>query len=600
MKLRSEIEAQYKWDTTHIFKSIEDFEKEANTAAKLVEMIPSFAGKLGDVTSAKEALDIVYACSRQIMALASFADRNRDVDMSVSQFQSLSGLVETLQTKFVTAAAYMDPELIKLPKKTLAEYKANPDFDDYSRYFDEIIRNKPHTLKKEEEKIIAQFSAIANGQYEAYSTFTSADMPSKKAKLSNGEEVEIDLPNYMVLRYSDNSDDRKAVFDTFWGNYDKYKNTITKMLNYQLKYITTASRVRKFDSALDRAMHANELPKDFYSSLIANIRGILPALHSYLALKKDVLKLDKPGYQDIYAHLVKAENKKTYSYEESVALVNKAMSPMTDEYREVLEKAMLPGSGWVDVYPNQNKRGGAYMSGEAYDTHPFVLLNHTDDYNSVSTLAHEMGHAMHSHFSNKYQPFAKSQYSIFVAEVASIFNEIMLINHLIKNAQDKSEKIFLLNHYIEMIRGTVFRQMQFAEFEDILYKKSEAGEALTPDFNNEKYLQLLKEYYGEDKGLITIDPLYAVEWAFVPHFFYNYYVYQYVVGFIGALSFATKLLNGKLSADQYINGFLKAGSSKSPVEILKEAGVDMNSKEPYQLTAEVFNSLLEELRSLIK
>ncbi len=598
MKNRNEIKKEYKWNTAHIYNDISDFEKDGMKLASIIEKISNYDADLKNSESVKNLLDLYFEGARIVSLMASYADRNRDTDMAVSEHQELVGIVEGFTTKLAAAASWMEPSFLELPEEKLSAYL--DEFSDYSRYFHGLIRNKPHTLSKDEEKIMARFSSIAFADYEIYSTFSSSDMPYPMVKLSDGKEIELNTPAYSVHRQSDNRDDRKTVFDSYWGNYDKFKNSFAKMLHYQLKYYATNASIRKFDSSLHAALHHNELPDNFYTGLIENIRKTLPGLHRYLNLKKKVLKIEDLGYHDVYASLVPSTNRKEYGYEESVKVVSEAMAPMTEEYRKVITDGMQPGSGWVDVYPNKGKRDGAYMSGEAYDVHPFVLLNHLDDYNSLSTLAHEMGHALHSYYSNSAQPYPKADYSIFVAEVASIFNEILLINHLIDKTEDNEEKKFLLNHFIEMIRGTIFRQMQFAEFEKKIYERVESDQMLTPDFLNETYLKTLQEYYGEKEGCMKIDPLYAVEWAFIPHFYYNYYVYQYVVGFIGALTLATKVLEGSLDPQQYIDGFLKAGCSKAPVDILKDAGVDMTSEEPYKLAEKVFLERLEELEALLE
>lgn len=598
MKKRNEIDPKFMWKTEHMYQNEEAVQEDFLIVGNAAMEIPKFKGMLNDRDSLLAVLRMSTDAMRRMMKLESYAARNKDVDMTVGKWQELGGMVESVHTGLASASSFMEPELLSYSGELLRSFRDDPDFAVYTRYFDALLRNKPHTLTDKEEAILAQFGGISMAEYETYSTFASTDMKFGKVEI-NGELVEINMPAYAKYRISDDRDIRKKVFDSFWTAYDGYKNSLAKMLHYQIKYYTTVTRIRNHHDALAAEMNANELPYDFFYTLRDNIRAILPSLHEYLALKKQVLNIPDQGYHDVYAKMVTGASNRKFEYDTAVKLINEAMRPMTDEYRKVLAQSMDPANGWVDIYPNQGKRSGAYMSGEAYDTHPFVLLNHIDDYNSASTLAHEMGHAMHSYYSNGNQPFEKSQYTIFVAEVASTFNEIMLINHLLDTTEDKEEKKFLLNHFIEMIRSTVFRQMQFAEFEDELYKKVEAGEALTPDFLNDVYGNTLSRYYGEEYGLMIIDPLYKNEWAFVPHFYYNYYVYKYVVGFIGALSLAESVRNGTVPASQYIDGFLKAGSSKPPVEILKDAGVDMTSSAPYKLIEKVFIEKLKALKELL-
>jgi len=598
MQKRNEVDPKNCWQTSHLYKNEEEVANEFQCIEKDTAEIVKFAGKLGEKETLLKALRISSDAMRRGAKLQCYADRNRDVDMSVGKWQELSGMAAAAMTKMAAASSFMEPELLSYSEEKLLGFKNDPDFSDFSRYFDAILLNKPHTLSEPEEKIMAEFGGLALGEYETYSTFSSADMKFPEIELE-GEKMEANIQTYARFRQSDNRETRKKIFDVFWKTYDSYKNSLAKMLHYQTKYYATVAKIRKYSDALDKEMKENELPSNFFYTLRDNVRAILPALHEYLALKKEVLNIPDQGYHDIYATMVKGGNSRVYTYEDSVKLVNEAMSCMTDEYRKAIAEAMDPANGWVDIYPNEGKVSGAYMEGMAYDTHPYVLLNHIDDYNSASTLAHEMGHAIHSYYSNKFQPYEKSQYTIFVAEVASTFNEIMLINRLIDTTQDKEEKKFLLNHFIEMARSTVFRQMQFAEFEDAIYKKVEAGEVLTPEFLNGVYGQTLSRYYGEEYGLMKIDELYKNEWAFVPHFYYNYYVYKYVVGFIGALSLAEGVRSGKIPAEQYINGFLKAGTSKPPIEILKDAGVDMTDIAPYKTFEKIFTEKLQQLKNLL-
>lgn len=598
MKKREEIDSRNFWQTEHLYKNDEEIANDFSLVEKATAEIAKFAGRLNEKSELLKALRLSSDAMRRLMKLQCYADRNRDVDMSVGKWHELSGVVTAAQTKMAAAGSFMEPELLSYDEKLLLQFRNDPDFSDFSRYFDAILLNKPHTLSPNEEKIMAHFGGISLAEYETYSTFSSTDMKFPEIEI-DGEKMEANIQTYAKYRQSDDRETRKKVFDAFWSTYDSYKNSIAKMLHYQTKYYATVAKIRNYSDALGAEMKANELPFDFYYTLRDNVRAILPALHEYLDLKKKVLKLDEQRYFDVYATMVKSGNSRVFTYDDSKRLVNEAMSCMTPEYREAIAKAMEPENGWVDIYPNEGKVSGAYMEGMAYDTHPYVLLNHIDDYNSASTLAHEMGHAIHSYYSNKFQPFEKSQYTIFVAEVASTFNEIMLINRLLDTTDDKEEKRFLLNHFIEMVRSTVFRQMQFAEFEDAIYKKVESGEVLTPEFLNDTYGKTLSRYYGEEYGLMKIDELYKNEWAFVPHFYYNYYVYKYVVGFIGALSLAEGVRSGKIPAEQYINGFLKAGCSKPPLEILKDAGVDMMSIEPYKLIEKMFVEKLHQLKELL-
>ncbi len=598
MKSRKEMNSRFFWKPEHLYASEEAFNKDFERVAEIINELETFSGKLSDKDSAEKYLKIYFEALQKAMELDSYAARCKDVDMGDSKFQELHGKTENIIAKLSAASSFAEPEFLECDEDYLKSLKNDANLKDYNRYFEAILKGKPHTLSSNEERIMATYSSIGLGQYETYSTFSSSDMPFPKITLSNGDEIEVNTPNYSIHRGSDNREDRINIFQSYWKNYAKFTNTLAKTLNYQIKYYSIVSALRKFDTTLESQMFANELPKEFFYTLRDNIREIIPSLHNYLDVKKKVLGLDDLAYHDVYASMVKSETKKKYNYNESVDIINKALEVMPEEYRKIVAEGMNEANGWVDVYPNKGKRGGAYMSGEAYSTHPYVLLNHTDDYNSMSTIAHEFGHAMHSWYSNKCQPFSKSQYTIFVAEVASIFNEILLINYMIDNTEDEMEKMELLNHFIEMLRATVFRQMHFAEFEDNIYKRVEADGTLTPDFLTENYGNLLKDYYGHNRNIMKIDEEYCVEWAFIPHFYYNYYVYQYVVGYLGALTLATKVLDKTITSEHYVNNFLKAGSSKPPLEIIKDAGADLTSKDTYELVAKLFNKRLKEFEEL--
>ncbi|HNT26667.1 MAG TPA: oligoendopeptidase F [bacterium] len=597
---RANIPDKYKWTPSHIYATPQDFEADFDTASKIVLQLKGFSGTLGNKESARTALKTYFEGMRTLYNLETYASRIKDSDMNDVEAQKIAGRVETLFTSFIAAASFLQPEILKLSDETIKDYLADETFKDLRRPLSEMARWKPHTLTVAEEKVLAEFTGTAYGPYEAYTTFTTTDMPRPDITFLNGETVRLDDAMYVKYRTSFDRNDRKLLFESFWDTYGHYQNTFSKTLTYQTKYYTTAARLKKFSSSLESKQFEKELPPDFYDKLIAHIRSILPALHEYMAFRKEMLAVDKVRPYDMYVPLTTAEYKKHYSYEEAADIINAAVSPMTDEFKEAIKKGMTPGSGWVDVYPSKGKADGAYCASGTVTNHPFVLLNWTDDYDSLSTMAHEMGHAMHSYFSNKYQPFPTADYNLFNAEAASIFNEILLSAHLLKNTKDTEERIFLLNNFVEMTRGTVFRQALFAEFEKRFYDVVEQGSPLTPDVMKKLYKEINEEYYGASKGLYEMEDRYAVEWSYIPHFYYNYYVFQYVVGFVAALTLGTKVIEGQIPAAQYVDGLLSAGGSKSPLEIFRDAGIDMTSDEPFKLTEKIFRERLSELRELLK
>lgn len=598
-KDRSAIPDKYKWNPSHIYAETKDFEVDFETASKLILQLKGFAGTLGNKDSARATLKAYFEGLRLVYNLDTYAGRLKDSDMNVADNQKLAGRVETLYTNFMSAASFLEPEILALPEETVKDYLADESFKDFRRAVSEIVRWKSHTLTAAEEKVLAEFTGVAYAPYESYITFTTADMVRPSFTFTSGETITLDDPMYVKYRSMQDPADRKRLFEAFWDTYGQYKNTFAKTLTYQTKFYVTQGKVKKFGSSLENVLFTKELPPDFYTMLVGHIRSILPALHEYMALKKEILGVDKVRFYDMYVPLTRSGYTEEYSFEKAADIVNAAVAVMPDEYKEAMKKGMTPGAGWIDVYPSKGKADGGYCTGGSYSTHPFVLLNWTDDYDSLSVLAHEMGHAMHSYFSNKYQPFPNADYNLFNAEVASIFNEQLLTAHLLKNAKSDEEKIFLLDNFIEAARGTVFRQMLFAEFEKKFYDIVETGTPLTPDVMNKMYKEVNEEYYGAAKGLYEMEDRYAAEWSYIPHFYYNYYVFQYVVGFVGALTIATKILDGSLPAQKYVEGMLMAGGSKSPLDIFRDAGLDMTSDEPYQLTAKIFKERLAELRKLL-
>ncbi len=602
IKDRTVVPSKYKWDKSHLFKTEKDMRKAYDEAVALLEKFESYKGKFGEKEELKGFLSDYHKVLRTFYNVYSYASRVHHVSMSDTEGQKLMTQAKALEAKIGKSVSFVDSEILSLPSETVEGYMNDPEMKQYRRFLHHIVRKSDHALSEKEEKLLATFSAFEYASSDAFETFTNVEIPNTFVTLSDGKKVELSEQVYAVNRSLENRADRKLVFDTYWKNYDQFKNTLTKNLYYQTKFYELKAQSRNYKNALEEKMVEKELDLDFYDKLIANINGILPAMHEYVELRKDMLGVDKVRAYDMYVSINPYSYEKRVPYEEGTETIMKAMdyAGMIDEYKNAMAEGMKPGNGWVDVYPNKGKRGGAYMSGFAVDSHPFILLNYMDTYDSMSTLAHEMGHAMQSYFSNKYQSFENAHYNLFTAEVASIFNEIILINYAIDNAKSKEEKIYLLNEFVEMVRGTVFRQALFAEFERELHRKVENGEAPTADELSALYKKITEKYYGAEKGLYEMDSLHALEWVYVPHFYYDYYVFQYVVGYVGALSFATNVMEKKMDPVQYVDNFLKQGSSKPPLQILKDAGVDMTSPEPYKLTERIFRKRLGELRKLLK
>jgi len=511
-------------------------------------------------------------------------------------------VVEKVNTDFMEVTSFIQPELLTLPAATLQEMTRDRAFVDYSQYLREMARVKRHILSLPEEKLLASASLMRDTGYNAYSTFSGADLKFPTIKDEAGQPVQLTQSLFTRYRGNENRGVRKATFEAFFSTYGAYRSTLASLLSSQINANIVYANARKYRSALEAALDANNVPTAVYHNMITAVNKHLPALHRYLKLRQTLLGLPDLQYHDMYPPIVKQVEMK-YSYEEARQLLARALEPMGKDYVDGLVRGLDPSSGWVDVYPNQGKRSGAYMDGSAYQVHPFVLVNFLDNYNSVSTLAHEMGHAMHSHYSNKNQPFAKADYSIFVAEVASTLNEALLMRHMLSRVEDPKQRLYLLGEQMEDFRQTVFRQAMFSEFELALYQRAEQKESLTAEAISKIYLDIVRKYYGHDKGVVQVDELYGMEWAYVPHFYYNFYVFQYVTGMTAATALAETIGDPRKqdkARQRYVDNMLKAGASDYPIVLLKRAGVDLTTTAPYDVAMGVFSRTLAEAEKLVQ
>ena len=443
---------------------------------------------------------------------------------------------------------------------------------------------------------MATTGLITTGPHSIFSVFANAEMPKPSVTLESGEEITLSSPVFGKYRASKNRNDRINVFKTFLENYGKFQNTYGASLVANIKNHHFKAKNRNYNSCLESALDRGNIPTSVYENLITQINKNLPILHRYVELKKKMLGLDTLHYYDLYVPLVKEMNLE-YSIEEGQDYIKKSLKPMGKKYIKTLETAFE--KSWIDYYPTPGKRSGAYSTGSAYDIHPYILLNWVGDYNSLSTLTHELGHTMHSQLSNTNQPFMKSQYSIFVAEIASTFNENLLNNYLLKKVKDDETRLFLLGSYLEGLRGTVFRQTMFAEFEWEIHKKIEKGEPLTGNVLSEMYLELARKYYGHDKGVCIVDPFIQYEWAYIPHFYYNFYVYQYATSLIYSTAFAEKVMNKEKDAVKNYYNLLKGGGSEYPTDIIKKAGIDPFSSDAFDLTMSKMTKVMDEIEKII-
>jgi oligoendopeptidase F len=595
---RAKIPDKYKWNLADIYPSDEAWRAAKDTLAAGIPKIREFQGTLG--TSAArlaDALDVVTRLNKELARAYVYASMMSDQDTRVSKYQGMQQEMVQIAAKLGAEAAFIEPEILKIPKATIDRFvAAEPRLKIYRLYLDDIQRRRAHTLSDGEEKILASASVVANGPSTIYGIFSDADFPYPSVTLSDGKSVRLDSAAFNVYRGLPNREDRQKVMSAFFGALGKFHGTFGATLNTQVQSDVFYARARSYKTALEAALDGPNIPTSVYMSLIDGVNKHLPTFHRYLALRKKMMGLQALHYYDLYAPLV-ASVDTNYPAEEAETHVMAALKPLGTEYAAAAARAF--NERWIDLYPNEGKRAGAYSNGGAYDVHPYMLLNYNGKYNDVSTLAHELGHTMHSYLSNKTQPFATASYPIFVAEVASTFNEALLIDHMLGTITDRAAKLSLLGNYLENIKGTVFRQTQFAEFELRAHEMVEKGQPLTGEALDTLYADITKKYYGHDKGVAVVDDYVAHEWAFIPHFYRTYYVFQYATSFTASAALSEKVLAGDPAATQRYLTFLAAGGSKYPIDLLKDAGVDMTTTEPLELTMKKMNRVMDEMEKLL-
>ncbi|WP_430816015.1 oligoendopeptidase F [Carboxylicivirga sp. RSCT41] len=596
-KERSEIDDKYKWNFTDLYESDASWSAAKDVLVEDMKKVSDFKGKLG--SSAAVLLDYMQY-SEQLMKdgyrLYIYASLKSDADVRDSENM---GRVKEIRQVFIDygqKASFVTPELAAIPEATMKRYiNEEPKLEIYKMGLMDVYRMKMHTLSELEEAVMAKTGMITGTANSAFSVFSNAEMPRVKAAI-NGEEKELTSANFSLARSSADRELRQEVTKLYWDNYLKYEGTFGEMLNGQVKVNVFRAKARNYNSALEAAVKPNNIPVEVYKSLVENVNNNLGTFHRYLELKKRMLGVDELMYSDMYAPTVKGVELK-YTYEEAQELILKSLKPLGKEYIEVVEHAF--NNRWIDVYPNAGKRSGAYSNGAAYDVHPYILMNYTDQYNEVSTLTHELGHTMHSYYSNKTQPFATADYATFVAEVASTFNEVLLNDMMQKKLKDDDLRLSLLMSMLDGFKGTLFRQTQFAEFELAIHEAAEKGTPLTGTVLTQMYGDITRKYYGHDKGICTVEDNIAIEWAAIPHFYMNFYVYQYSTSFVASQALAAKVLEGDKEATKRYIEFISAGGSDYPIELLKNAGVDMTSSEPFDKTIEAMNGIMDEIEAIL-
>ncbi len=598
---RRQVPAKYKWNPGVLFRTAKTWEREKKRLSEELPKLDAYRGKLTrSAEGLARALRRIDRVRQRLEYLSAYASRVYDTDVRSSTAQAMTIAAEKLYTDFGAVTAYVEPELLAADEATLRRFAADPALADYDRYLLQLLRDRKHVLSDSEETLLAGASALGHAPYNIYKTFASADMKFPTFTDHEGRSVQLSPAMYARYRQSPHRSERKEVFEKYWGAHRDYRNTFSRMLGGQITYYDFAARARRYPDALASALQPWAIPTGFYTQLIGSVTEHLGAFHRYLKLRKRLLGFEgEQYYYDLYPMPV-AKGRKKYTFEQAQKIIPRALRPLGSRYGKLLRKALADGSGWLDVFPNQGKRSGAYSS-SVYGKHPLVLLNFTEDFDSLSTTAHELGHALHSALSNEAQPFPKADYSLFNAEVASIFNEALLIEYLLGKEKNPGERRFLLAAYLDSFRGTVFRQTLFAEFELSAYQHYAQGKGLTADSLSRLYLKLVRRYHGHAEGVMNVQPLYGIEWAYIPHFYYHYYVYQYVSGFIAATALAQRVLKkGAPAAKQYIQAMLEAGSSADPMDILKNAGVNMMTAAPYRMAMRQFAARTRELEKLSK
>ena len=591
----AELEAN-RWNLKDLYPSQSAWDQDVSTLERQFKDLSACAGHLAQ--SAKrfqQCLDLNADMLKRLYRLSGYASQFHDEDTALPAGQDLQQRANVLGNRLEEASAFLNPEILKMGRsKVNALIKGNKATAVYAHWLDDIQRSAAHTLDQRGEQLIATFSAATGAANAIYSTLTDADMPWPKVKLYDGTEVVLDQAAYEKYRAAGNRADRKLVFDAFWGQWKAFERTFGVTFYEQLRKDAALAKVRRYPDSLTQSLDGNKLPRAVYDTLVTQAELNLPTLHRYFRLRARMLGVSEMRYYDVYPPMLASDLK--YPIGPSVELMLASVKPLGEDY----VRAMAQGtkSGWMDVYPRPRKRSGAYMNGSVYDVHPYLLLNHNDDYESLTTLAHEWGHAMHSYLAVRSQPFINADYPTFTAEIASTTNELLLLDHMLKTARDDQERMLYLDSALENLRGTFFRQAMFAAFEREVHAQVDKGESLTGEALSAIYGAILKRYHGDKEGVVKIDDLYSVEWAFIPHFYNRFYVFQYATSVSAGSMFAAEILKATPGARERYLDVLRAGGSRYPYELVKEAGVDLASPAPYQAIVARMNNIMDQIEAI--
>lgn len=592
---REEIRQEDKWAIEDLFKNVEDWKKEYLLVKELCEELQAYKGRLGEsATVLVEYFNLLFKAEHLFERVYVYANQKYHENTANAIYQNLADQANGLEVSLKSASAFCTPEILSIPEETITQFlDSNEELQLYRRILDEITRKKAHILSASEEALLADAGEVLGAPSNIYSMFNNADIKFPEITGEDGEKVPVTHGRYVTYMESKDRRVRKEAFESVYSTYRSMKNTAAALFASNVKASMFAAKAKKYDSTLAMYLNDTDVPVEVYKNLIETIHANLPKFHKYVALRKKLLGVDELHMYDVYAPLV-SDVDMNYTFEQAKEMVLEGLVPLGDRYIDLLKEGF--DNRWIDIYENEGKRSGAYSWG-AYGTHPYVLLNYHENLDNVFTLAHEMGHALHTYHSNETQPYPYAGYKIFVAEVASTCNEALLIQHLLNKIDDKKQRAYLVNHFIESFKGTVFRQTMFAEFEMLAHAKAEEGEALTSEVLSQIYHDLNVKYFGED---MVIDSEIDMEWARIPHFYTPFYVYQYATGFSAAIALSRKILKeGEKAVEDYL-GFLRGGSSADPITLLRGAGVDMASKDPINEALALFEELVDELDELTR